>query len=61
MKRVALYLSEAATANTRELVFAVGLALIAYGLSLVSTAAACIVPGTILVWLAVPPAVKRSK
>lgn len=48
-------------ANQRELVFAVGLGLIAYGLSLVSTPAAFIVPGAILVWLAIPPPIKGSK
>lgn len=47
--------------NARELVFAFGLSLVAYGLSIWSVAAAYIVPGSILVWLAIPPAVKRSK
>lgn len=61
MKRVARYLSEAATANTRELVFVFGMGLVSYGLSTLSIAAACIVPGAILVWLAIPPAAKRSK
>jgi hypothetical protein len=61
MKPVAHFLFETATTNARELVFAAGLALIAYGLSLVSAPAACIVPGGILIWLAIPPATKRSK
>jgi hypothetical protein len=46
--------------NSRELVFAAGLALVAYGLSLVSTAAAFIIPGPMLVWLAIPPATRRG-
>jgi hypothetical protein len=62
MRHAARYLSEAAAMNSRELVFAAGLALVAYGLSLVSTAAAFIIPGAVLVWLAIPPpTAKRSK
>lgn len=48
-------------ANARELVFAFGMGLVAYGLSRLSIAAACIVPGAILVWLAIPQTARRSK
>lgn len=50
--------------NVRTIVFVFGLALLAYGLSRVPVyggAVACIVPGSLLVWLAIPPAVKGSK
>ena len=47
--------------NIRTMVFAAGLVLMAYGLALVSLAAACIVPGSILMWLAIPPATKGSR
>lgn len=43
------------TANVREIVFAIGLALMTGGLALVSVPAALIVPGVLLVWLAIPP------
>jgi hypothetical protein len=61
MRHAARYLSE--TVELRDVVMATGLALVAYGLSLISTPAAFIVPGVILVWLAIPPptTVKRSK
>lgn len=49
------------TDNAREHVFALGMLLISYGLSLVYVPAAFVVPGAILVWLAIPPTVKRSK
>jgi hypothetical protein len=52
--------SAALRANAREIVFVSGLLLTSYGLSLVSQAAAFIVPGSILIWLAIPP-VMRSK
>lgn len=42
-------------ANVRELVFLIGLVLLAGGLLLVYAPAALIVPGTILVWLSIPP------
>jgi len=64
MRDVARWFSNAvafAGEHLRTMVFAGGLALTAYGLALVSVAAACIVPGSILMWLAIPPAVKRSK
>lgn len=42
--------------NARELIFLLGLVLLASGVaSMVSTAAALVVSGAILVWLAVPP------
>jgi hypothetical protein len=47
-------------ANVRELVFLVGLALLAGGLALVSIPAALIVPGSLLVWLAIPPREKKT-
>jgi len=56
-----LAIGAVAVQNARELVFAFGMALLAYGLSQWSIAVACIVPGGILVWLAIPPTVKRSK
>jgi hypothetical protein len=48
------------TANVRELVFCVGLGLVAGGLALVSIPAALIVPGVVLVWLAIPPREKST-
>ena len=44
-----------AAENARELVFAIGLALLATGLALVSVALALSVTGALLVWLAIPP------
>lgn len=64
MRRVAPWFSSAAAfvaENIRTAVFIAGLGLLAYGLGLLSVAAACIVPGSILVWLAIPPAVQRGK
>jgi hypothetical protein len=68
MKHVARWFSNAwpvvATAimaSSRELIFAAGMLLLAYGLSLVFWPAAFVVPGSILVWLAIPPTVNRSK
>jgi hypothetical protein len=47
--------------NGRTAVFLFGLALLASGLATLSTAAALIVPGAILVWLAIPPAARQRK
>ena len=44
-----------AAENAREIVFAIGLALLGGGLALVSIALALIVTGALLVWLAIPP------
>lgn len=48
-------LQQVLAANVREIVFALGLALVTTGLALVSLPAALIVPGILLVWLAIPP------
>lgn len=57
MPRVAHWFSE----NARELVFLAGLVLTGSGLALVSAAAALVVPGLILMWLAIPPMAARRK
>jgi uncharacterized membrane protein len=44
-----------AAENSREIVFAVGLALLGGGLALWSVAMSMIVVGGLLVWLAIPP------
>jgi hypothetical protein len=44
-----------ATENAREIVFAVGLALLGGGLALWSVPMSMIVVGGLLVWLAIPP------
>jgi hypothetical protein len=41
--------------------FSSGWLLLASGLAILSTAAALIVPGAILVWLAIPPAARQRK
>jgi hypothetical protein len=51
----------ALTVNLRTVVFLIGLVLLASGLALVSTAAALIAPGLILMWLALPPSAKPRK
>lgn len=50
-----------AAENVRTAVFLFGLALLASGLAVLSTAAALIVPGAILVWLAIPPVARQRK
>jgi fucose permease len=47
--------------NGRTAVFLCGLLLLASGLAILSTAAALIVPGALLVWLAIPPAARQRK
>lgn len=49
-----------AAQNAREIVFAVGLALLGGGLALLSVAVALIVVGGLLVWLAIPPTLPPS-
>lgn len=65
MPHVARWFSEIAApvvaANVRELVFALGLVLLAAGAALVYPPAGLIVPGAILVWLAIPPATPKRK
>jgi hypothetical protein len=56
MRHVARWCSE----NVRELVFTLGLVLMSGGLSLVCVPAALIVPGALLVWLAIPPTPGRK-
>lgn len=48
-------LSALAASNARELVFIAGLLQLAGGLALWSVAAALVVSGGLLVWLAIPP------
>lgn len=55
MKTIAARLSAFAASNARELVFTVGLVQLAGGLALWSVAAALVVSGGLLVWLAIPP------
>ncbi len=45
---------ETLAGNVRELIFLAGLLLVCSGLALVSVPAALIVPGAVLVWLAIP-------
>lgn len=59
MRAAALWFSN--NIGARELVLVAGLALVAFGLAQLSTAAALIVPGAILVYLAIPPATPRKK
>lgn len=54
-------IASAAAANSREIVFVCGMGLFAYGLAQVSMPAAFIIPGAILVWLAIPPQVPKRK
>ena len=44
-----------AMTNIREVIFFTGLSAVTMGLALVSISAALIVPGAILMWLALPP------
>lgn len=57
MPHVARWCSE----NARELIFTLGLLLLAGGLACVYTPAAFIVAGLILVWLAIPPSTRPRK
>lgn len=58
---VLVVIGQAGVSSARELVFLAGLLLIAGGLALVYLPAALIVPGTILTWLAIPPAPHARK
>lgn len=60
-KRLSLAVLAVCLENARTLVFVFGLLLLARGLALLSTAAAFIVPGAIIVWLAIPPAATPRK
>lgn len=55
LKALAVRVGALLLANVREVIFLVGLSLIAGGLALVFVPVALIVPGSILVWLAIPP------
>ena len=68
MRRAARWCSEAArlvgrglAASVRELVLVVGLLLLSTGLAQIYRPAAFIVPGAILIWLAIPPAQPERK
>jgi hypothetical protein len=54
-------LSEAAASSARELVFLAGLVLLSAGAGQVYAPAALIVPGAILVWLAIPAAPQQAR
>jgi uncharacterized membrane protein len=52
-------LQEAVIAYVREILFLVGLGLTSLGLAWIYLPAAVIVPGVILMWLAIPPMPSR--